>query len=93
LLQNLRFESRDLFARRVCFPNCRRVLIGLLRRHQVSIGAFGALFLLKDFCFQPSTFVTGIVPTLFHGANFKGALIELFFDLGAPVRDALYFGL
>jgi hypothetical protein len=37
--------------------------------------------------------MAGIIAALFQRANFKGALIELFFDLGAPVRNAFYFGL
>jgi len=34
-----------------------------------------------------------VVAPHFYGANFKGALLELIFDLSAPFRDALYFGL
>jgi hypothetical protein len=31
------------------------------------------------------------VTLLFKGPNFKGALIELVFDLGAPLWDTCYF--
>jgi hypothetical protein len=51
------------------------------------------LFLFEDFRFQAGAFLAAVVTALFQGANFKGALIELFFDLSAPLRDALYFGL
>jgi len=33
------------------------------------------------------------IARFFQSANFKGALIELFFDLGAPLGNAFYFGL
>jgi hypothetical protein len=51
------------------------------------------LSLLEDFRFHSLTLVAGSVASFFQGTNFKGALIELSFDLGAPLGDALYFGL
>jgi hypothetical protein len=33
--------------------------------------------------------VARLVSTVFKRPNFKGALIELCFDLGAPLRDGL----
>src|SRR3989442_12530980 len=83
--ENLRLKRRNLFAGGVGFANRGGVFIRLLCRHQVSIGAFGALPLFKDFGFQASAFVAGAVAACFQGANFKGALIEFLFDLGAPL--------
>jgi hypothetical protein len=46
--------------------------------------------LFEDFSFQAGLFDAGIVAQLFQSANFKGALIELFFDLGAPRWNAFF---
>ncbi|HYT49566.1 MAG TPA: hypothetical protein VEL78_04180 [Pyrinomonadaceae bacterium] len=51
------------------------------------------MFLIEDFFFQAGSFMKSRIALLFEASNFKGALIELFFDLGAPLRDAFYFGL
>jgi hypothetical protein len=44
----------------------------------------GPAFLFDDFVFESGATVFGLVATVFQGPNFKGALIELSFDLGAP---------
>ena len=93
LLEFLRLKCRDLFAGRVGFTNCGRVFVGFLGGHQISIGALGPLLLIENLFFQAGAFMKSQIATFFEGPNFKGALIELFFDLGAPVRDAFYFSL
>jgi hypothetical protein len=40
--------------------------------------------LIDDFVFETCARVFGFVAPVFEGPNFKGALIELFLDLGAP---------
>jgi len=36
-----------------------RIFVGLLRSHQISIGAIGTLFLFEDFSFQAGALVAG----------------------------------
>jgi hypothetical protein len=49
--------------------------------------------LFDDLIFEPSACVFCLVATIFQGPNFKGALIELSFDLSAPFgyRLLLFF--
>jgi hypothetical protein len=42
--------------------------------------------LFDDLVFKTRAKVFGFIATVFEGPNFKGALIELCFDLGAPLR-------
>ena len=89
LFENLRLERGDLFAGSVCLANCRRVLVLLFRRHQVSFCSLGPASLFDDFVFEPRAGVFCLIATAFQRPNFKGALIELSFDLGAPFRYRL----
>jgi hypothetical protein len=84
LFENLRFQRRDLFTGCICFTNCGCVFVLPLRRHQVAFGSFGPSPLFDDLDFQARATVFGFVAAVFQCSNFKGALIELSFDLSAP---------
>jgi hypothetical protein len=42
--------------------------------------------LFDNLVFETRAIVFGVIATVFEGPNFKGALIELCFDLSAPLR-------
>jgi hypothetical protein len=82
-----------LLACGVSFANGGRVLVLLFGRHQISLGSLGAIALVNDFVFQAAAVVLCLVALVFQSSNLKGALIELVFDLGAPLgyRFQLFF--
>ena len=93
LFEYLRLERGNLFARGIGFANRGRVLVRLLDGLQVSFSTLKPLPLVEDFRFHSRPLVKRCFFLLFEGPNFKSALIELSFDLGAPFRNALDFSL
>jgi hypothetical protein len=68
-----------------------RVFLLLFGRHQVALCALCLVANLGQLGFQLGALMLGTVSLLFKAPNFRGALIELVFDLGAPLWDTCYF--
>jgi len=72
-----------LFARGVGLPDCRRVLVLFLEDIRLR-SARSLSRVVRQPQYRSEPVVSRIVSLHFHRANFKSALIELCFDLGAP---------
>ena len=89
LFEHFGFEFGDVLARGVGFADGGGVFLFVRGRHQSAVGVFGFAARLGDLGFEAGAFGARGVAAGFDGAKFKSALLELFFDLSAPLWNGV----